>query len=67
MDEAELCEQWPEDTKKSPKLKGDFQARVRSGQMVPMVVRQQGWTALAVDKDTQEQVRKNTLGSQGTY
>jgi hypothetical protein len=44
MDEARLCEQWPEDTQKSPKLKGDYQARVCSGQMVPMVVRQQGWT-----------------------
>ncbi len=45
-------------------LKRDHQ--VYSGQMVLVVVRQEGWTMLAVAKDTEIKVRKTTLGSQGT-
>jgi hypothetical protein len=39
-------------------LKGYYQARVLSGQMVLVVVRQGGWTALRVAKDAQMRVRK---------
>jgi hypothetical protein len=47
-------------------LKRDHQAQVYSGQMVLVVIRQEGWTMLAVAKDTEMKVGKTTLGSQGT-
>ncbi len=45
----------------------DYQAGVHSGQMVLVVVRQEGWTMWMVAKEAQMKVGKNTLGSQGNY
>jgi hypothetical protein len=39
-------------------LKGDFQVRVHSGQMVLVVVNQGCWTVLMVTKNAQMRVRK---------
>jgi hypothetical protein len=46
-------EWWPKDTENKLNLMGDYQARVNSGQMALVVVRQGGWTMGAVAKDTQ--------------
>jgi hypothetical protein len=51
-------EQWPKALKTKLNLKGNKQALVHSDQMVLMVVRQGGWTALTVVKRTQMRVRK---------
>jgi hypothetical protein len=40
---AGLHEQWPKTLNECLKLNGDYQARVHSGQMVLLVVRQGGW------------------------
>jgi hypothetical protein len=39
---------WPKTLKTKLNLKGDNQARLHSGQMVLVVVRQRGWTALTL-------------------
>ncbi len=50
--------QWPVALKSKHNLKGGYQAQVHSGQIVLMIVRQGGWTALTLAKDTQGVARK---------
>ncbi len=49
---------WPKTLKSKLNLKGEYEARVHSGQMVLVVVRQGGWTMLTVAKGTQRRIRK---------
>ncbi len=50
--------QWPKTLKAKLNLKRDYQARIRSGQMVLMVVKRGSWTALTVARDAQGRVKK---------
>jgi hypothetical protein len=50
---------------KSLKLKEDNQARVHSGQMVLLVIRQGGWIAWGEAKDAQRKIRKRLYAAKG--
>jgi hypothetical protein len=51
---------WPKTLKSKLNLKGNYQAQVHSGQIVLVVDRQGGWTALTVAKDAQGRVRHDS-------
>jgi hypothetical protein len=53
-----LCVSETKDTQSKLNLTGDNQAQVHSDQMVPVVVRQGGWTAGVVAKGAQMKVGK---------
>jgi hypothetical protein len=46
-------------------LKGDYQARAHSGQMVVVVIRQGSWTTWTVAKDAQMRVSKQLKSAKG--